>query len=111
VLHFRKTGQFDGLATDFLLDTLETAGDTEAASAFERGIEQGKELKRKIIAGGQLMIGGSRRSSAGQTGRETPLKLLEQFPVVKLIFTERRRDVVIGSNHATRKPQRGSGVQ
>ncbi|MCU0786018.1 MAG: hypothetical protein MUF81_18620, partial [Verrucomicrobia bacterium] len=47
VLHFRKTGQLDGLAADFLLDTLETAGDTEAASAFERGIEQGKELKRK----------------------------------------------------------------
>jgi hypothetical protein len=68
-------------------------GNAETARTFERGIEQGKKLKRKIIAGGQLMIVRSRRSGADQTGREVPLKLLKQFPVVKLIFTERRLGV------------------
>ena len=111
MLHFRKAGQFDGLAADLLLHALEAAGVAETAGTFERRIEQGKELKRKIIAGGQLMIGGSSRPGASQSGREVTLKLLEQFPVVKLIFMERRAGVVSNSDHARSQPQQGSGVQ
>jgi hypothetical protein len=111
VLPFRKAGQLDRLPADLLLHAFETAGDAEAAGAFERGIEQGKELKRKIIAGGQLLIGGGGLPGAGQPGREVLLKLLKQFPVVKLRFTERRFAVGSGSDHGTSKPQRGSGVQ
>lgn len=110
VLHFRKAGQLAGLAADLLLHAFETAGDAKAAGPFERGIEQGKELKRQIIAGGQLLIGGSRRPGTRQPRRKAPLELLRQFPVVKLIFTERRRGVVSG-DHATSKPPRDTGGQ
>ena len=59
------------------------------AGAFERGIEQGKELERKIIAGGQLMIGSGGCPGAGQSGREATLELIQQFPVVKLVLGQR----------------------
>ncbi len=89
VLHLGETGELDGLAADLLLHALEATGDAETAGTFERGIEQGEELEPEINAGGQLLISGGRRSGASQPGREMTLKLLQQFPVVKLIFTER----------------------
>ena len=110
-MHFREAGELDGLATDLLLHALKAAGGAQTAGALKRGIEQGKELKRKIIAGGELMIRRSRRPGAGQSGREPLLELPQQFPVVKLSFTKRRRDVGGGRNHAPSKPQCGGGVQ
>ncbi len=53
------------------------------------GGERGEELEREINAGGQLLISSGRRSGDSQPGREMTLKLLQQLPVVKLIFTER----------------------
>ena len=94
-----------------MLHALKATGDTETAGTFERGIEQGKELEREINAGGQLMISSGGLPGGGQPGRKVLLKLLQQFPVVKLIFTERGFDVVSGSDHATSKPQRGYRVQ
>ena len=111
VLPLGETGQLDGLAADLLWDALEAAGAAETAGTFERGMEQGEELERKIITGGQLLISSRRVSGPGQPGREVPLKLLQQFPVVKLIFTERGFEVGNSSDHATSKPQRGSGIQ
>ncbi len=110
-LHLGETGELDRLTADLLLHALEATGDPETAGTFERGIEPGEELERKIIAGGQLMISGSGRSGAGQPGREVTLILLQQFPVVKLSFTKRCFEVASGSDHVTSKPQRGSGVQ
>ena len=105
MLHFRETGQLDGLAADLLLHALETAGGAEAAGAFERGIDQGKELEREIIAGGQLMMGGGGLPGGGKAGREVPLELLEQLPVVKLILGKWRVEVGSGSDHAWSKPE------
>ena len=56
------------------------------------------------------MISRSGRSGSGKAGREVTLELLEQLPVVKMSFTERGFDIV-SSDHATSKPQRGSGIQ
>lgn len=100
-LPFRAAGKLDGLTADFPLHPIKAAGGAEAAGAFERGMEPGKELEREIIAGGQLLIGGGGRPGAGQAGRAVTLALIQQLPVVKLSFGERRFGV--GSGHATSK--------
>ena len=106
VLHFREAGQLDGLAADLLLHALEAAGDAEAAGAFEHGIDQGEELEREIIAGGQLMIGGGGLAGGGEAGREMTLELLQQLPMVKLLLGERSVGAGNGLGHALSKPER-----
>ena len=107
MLPFREAGQGDGLAADFLMHAGKVTGGAEAAGALERGVEQGKELEGQIIAAGQLGFRRRRFCGAGQPGRQAPLKLREQLPVVKRRFGKRRWGVGSDRDHAPSKPEVG----
>jgi hypothetical protein len=70
-----------------------------------------QRLRALLSAGGQLMIRSGGLSGGRQQWRKMTLELLQQFPVVKLIFTERCFGVVSNRDHATSKPQQVPGVQ